>query len=93
MIISYDDKIRIPTDEIRDIHDGIQFKRIRAKYPDFFILSLTVNTDGARIFRNTNKSMWPIQLYQNFLHPSVRYIPENIIVSAIHQGKLFCRNF
>lgn len=28
-------------------------------------------------------SLWPVQLYQNYLHPSIRFLPENIIVTNL----------
>lgn len=85
-IISYNDYISEPSDMIRDIHDGIEYKKMKEQFPDFFILSLTVNTDGARIFKSSNQSFWPLQLQQNFLPPIIRYIPKNILTAAIHQG-------
>lgn len=86
-IISYNDCMNQSSDTIRDIHDGIEYKKMKKQFPDYFILSLTANTDGAQVFKSSNQSVWPIQLQQNCLPPIVRYIPKNIITAAIHQGK------
>lgn len=87
-ILAYEQKMHENSDKIRDVHDGIIYQRAKAKYPNSIILPLVGNTDGARIFNSTNKSIWPIQFYQCFLPPNVRYIPENIIVTAICEGKI-----
>lgn len=74
-------------DSIRDVHDCIQFKTVQQNYPYLIVLPLTVNTDGARIYNSNNESIWPIQIYQNYLHPRIRYIPNNIMVVGPHSGK------
>lgn len=86
-IISYDQNFHNFDGTIRDVQDGIHFRKVREKYPDAIILSLSINTDGARVYNTTNKSLWPLQMYQNFLRPHKRYVPENIIVAAMHEGK------
>lgn len=88
-ILSYNDQMSEPSDDIRDIHDGIAFRKVKEQFPDFFVLSLAVNTDGAKVFKSSNQSIWPIQLQQNFLPPVMRYIPKNIITASIHQGTYF----
>lgn len=85
-ILAYDQKFNGAMDVIRDVQDGLEYKRVKQKYSDFIILSLSVNTDGARIFGSSNKSLWPIQLYLNFLPPNIRFMPDNIIMAAIHEG-------
>lgn len=68
-----------------DIHDSIQFKRAKKKYePNFKVLSLAAGTDGAAV---ASKSLWAIHLYQNFLKPSMRYVPKNILCVAF-----FCQS-
>lgn len=74
-------------DIICDVHDSIQFRRAQAKHP-IKILSLTVNTDGAAIYRTVfDKSVWPLQLKQNYLLPKNRSKTSNIIVAALYFGK------
>lgn len=85
-IVAYDQNFQVFEGTIRDVQDGLQYRKIRENYPDSIVLSLSVNTDGARIYNSTNKSLWPIQLYQNFLRPKMRYVPDNIIVAAMHEG-------
>lgn len=71
---------------ISDIHDGHIVKEIDTKFPNSFNLSLTLNTDGAQVFKSSKKSLWPIQLLQNYLHPRMRYISTNIIVVGLYFG-------
>lgn len=92
-IMSYNASINESSDLIGDIHDAIQYKKLKERFPDSIILSLTANTDGARIYKSSNQSVWPLQLQQNFLSPNTRYIPENIITVAFHQGILISAFF
>lgn len=73
-------------DTMTDIHDSSEYKRIRAKFDDVKILSFVVNTDGIAVHNSSCKSLWAIQLYQNYLHPSVRYLQRNILVAALFHG-------
>lgn len=69
-----------------DIDDGTLFKKIAAKNPSVHILGFTINTDGANIYKSSNGSLWPVQLYANFLPPNIRYASENVIVSTLYYG-------
>lgn len=84
----FDDILSYPssTDEnfMTNYHDGIQYKKACEKFSGLKILSLVACTDGAQVFNATNKSLWAIQLYLNFLKPSNRYIASNIIVVGLH---------
>lgn len=71
-------------DIISDIDDGTLYKQITAKNPNIHILGLTLNTDGANIYKSSKGSLWPVQLYANFLPPNIRYASENIIVSTLY---------
>lgn len=92
-ILSYRESALQNSDSIRDVHDSVQFKLAQKKYPNMIILSLTVNTDGAKMYNSTNDPIWPIQIYQNFLHPRNRYIPRNIMVVGLHSGKPNMQHF
>lgn len=85
-IIKYDEEMQVQSNMMRDIHDSILYRRVREKYPNAIILPLAVNTDGANAFNSTHRSLWPLQLYQNYLPPKKRYIPENIIVTGFYEG-------
>lgn len=87
-ILAYEqsDKFCKNTNFIYDIQNSIQYKRAKEKFPDSTILPMVVNTDGARLFNSGNKSIWPLQIIQNFLHPTIRYLPQNIFVLAIYEG-------
>lgn len=73
-------------DIISDVDDGSLFKQICEKYPHVKILGFTLNTDGANIYKSSKGSLWPVQLFANFLPPNIRYAHENIIISTIYYG-------
>lgn len=71
---------------ISDVHDSIQHKRIQGKYKNAMVLSLAAFTDGIVMHKSSSRSVWVIQIAQNFLHPKIRYIPKNILVVGLHHG-------
>lgn len=73
-------------DIISDIDDGQLFKNLRNKYSNE-LLTFTLNTDGANVFSSTKCSLWPVQLYLNFLPPHLRYLSENIITTTLYYGE------
>lgn len=92
-IVLYKESFNDNSEVIADVHDGIEFKRSQHKYKDSFVLPLTVNADGIKVFNSTTKSIWPIQVYLNFLRPQIRYIPKNVLVVALNDGKPDMRAF
>lgn len=70
---------------ISDVYGGEILKNISEKYrdSDVNILSLTINVDGANKFKSNSKSVWPIQLVQNYLPPNIRFLPKNLIVNGL----------
>lgn len=77
-----------------DAHDGKILKDLLKQYAesDVNILSLCLNLDGANKYKSSVLSVWPIQLVQNYLPPSIRFLPHNIIVAGLyyHQKKPDC---
>lgn len=69
-----------------DVHDSVQYKKLKSRNSTSKILSFVINTDGANV-DGSGKSLWAIQLYQNHLKPAMRYTPRNIIVVGLHYGK------
>jgi hypothetical protein len=68
---------------ISDISDG----KLYEPYLQTKTVTLTLNTDGAKVFKSSKKgSLWPIQLIINELDPSVRFNPENIIICGLWFG-------
>lgn len=86
-ILSYGKSFDENNETITDVQSASQFQKCKNKYSKSFLLSLTVNTDGVQIFNSTKKSVWPIQVIQNFLPPTIRYRTKNVIVVALHDGK------
>lgn len=74
-------------DVISDTDDGNLYKNIQKKNSYKYVLSLTLNIDGGNLYKSAKHSLWPIQLYQNFLPPSIRFRPENIIIAGLFYGK------
>lgn len=72
-------------DVISDIDDGQIYNSLH-KDPEKLLLALTMNLDGATIFKSSRGSLWPVQFYLNFLPPAIRYMPENIVVSVLYYG-------
>lgn len=72
-----------------DAYDGLILKKVLAQYKDtdVNILSLCINLDGANKFKSNVLSVWPIQLIQNYLPPSIRFIPNNIITTGLFYDK------
>lgn len=85
-IISYLDR-KHNNGYISDVDDGNLLKKIILKNSHARVLSLTLNTDGGRMFNSSKSSLWPVQLYLNFLPPNIRFKSENIVISTLFYGK------
>lgn len=72
---------------LTDVDDGLLYKKIKEKYPHVINLGFTANADGANIHKSSSSSLWPLQLYANFLPPTIRFLPKNIILSTMYYGK------
>lgn len=69
-----------------DIDDGKLFCNITELFgPN--LIALTLNADGATLNNSGRKQLWPVQLYLNSLPPSIRYLPENIIITTLYFGE------
>jgi hypothetical protein len=73
---------------ISDVHDGLILNDEIQKLcgDNEILLSFTLNTDGIKMFNNSRSSVWPLQLYQNYIPANQRYIPENIILAGVCYG-------
>jgi hypothetical protein len=75
---------------ICDVIDGELHKNLiltHINQSEFKLITLTVSTDGATVFKSTKKgSLWPIQMVINELSEDVRFLPENIIVTGFWFG-------
>lgn len=73
---------------IRDNYDGEFFKKWQNNLQfNKFLLPLTFNTDGVQVFKSNKLSLWPLQVYQDYLPPNRRYLPENILVIGLWYGR------
>lgn len=84
-IVKYSEECK-NSENLIDIQCGAIYKKISAMYPNSTVLSLLLNTDGVKVFNSSTKQLWPIQLYLNFLPPSMRLAPENILVVGLYYG-------
>lgn len=70
-----------------DVFDGKLYKSLRAKVGPGPLVTLTLNTDGVRVFKSKRKaSLWPIQWFINEVPPHKRFKQGNIILSGIWFG-------
>lgn len=77
-----------PNGSIRDFYDGDLYKELRQKVGDGKLVTLTMNTDGARVFKSKAKSsLWPIQMFLNEVPPNKRFKLGNIILNGVWFGK------
>lgn len=74
-------------DNITDIFDAEIYRKLRRKYHGHRFVTLTVNTDGAPVFKSANKSLWPLQFYVNEINANKRFRRSNILISSIAYGK------
>jgi len=77
-------------DTVRDVFDGLMYKehvKDEGLLSDAKNFSITINTDGAPIFRSSTNSIWPIQCRTNFLPPNIRFNKENMFLVGIWFGK------
>lgn len=74
--------------EIRDVHDSINFQKLRCAIGNTVAITLTVSTDGAAVFQSTKeKSLWPLQFIVNEIDLKHRFKRENTFCAAISFGK------
>lgn len=72
-----------------DIKDGALYKKLSANFQvneDTISLTLTMNTDGVRVFRSNHFDIWPVYLCINELPQHVRYLPKNLLLAALWKG-------
>lgn len=75
------------TDSYDDITSGLYYKSIRSKSNSPF-LSLSVNTDGIKIFKSAKaSSVWPLLVVVNEVPKEHRYKKENFVVAGLWFGK------
>lgn len=75
---------------VRDIFDGLLYKKLSKPggiLHDRNNLSVTLFTDGAKIFLSGSNSMWPIMCRLNELPPTMRFDVENIFVTGLWFGR------
>lgn len=78
----------IPATDICDVHDSIHFQHLRATMGNIPVVTITVSTDGAALFKSTKeKSVWPLQFVINEIDLERRFKRENMLCAAISYGK------
>ena len=59
--------------QMRDVYDGVLYKRLQRKYPVYSFVTLNFSTDGAPVCNSGKKSFWPMQAILNELPPKLRF--------------------
>lgn len=85
VIVTYANEERI-SDELNDIQDSNLYKNLAQKSEGKILMPLTINLDGAQIFRSSKSTLWPIQVSLGFLPPNIRFLVENILVVGLYCG-------
>lgn len=69
---------------MKDITDGALLKKCR-KHWEWTDITITVNTDGARVFNSSKDSLWPIQFVVNELPIFLRW--SNVLLGGLWFGR------
>ena len=75
-----------PSGVISDVSDGMLYKNLETIENSRFI-TLTLNTDGANVFKSNHKSLWPVQVVINELPTYKRFREQNVLVPLLWYGK------
>lgn len=72
-----------------DIHSASVYKSLNSNKcsEEDIILSLTICTDGAQMYRSSKGTFYPIFVKLNFLPPNIRFKRENILIVGLYYGK------
>lgn len=71
---------------ICDIYESNIYKKTVECNVGQTILPYTISVDGAKIFNSSKSSLWPIQLTQGYLPPSIRFRRENMLIVGLFCG-------
>lgn len=72
---------------INDVFDGNIYKNILSKYGNKKFITLTVNTDGAGVFKSASQSsLWPLQFFVNEICQKKRFLRSNLLSSGFAYG-------
>lgn len=87
-MINYVERRTSNEEIISDVFDGYLFKQLNQKVSASGpFITLTVNTDGAKVFNNSSRSLWPIQFFINEISPKERFAPYNILLAGLWFGQ------
>lgn len=86
-ILSYDTSADA-SNCINDIFDGDLYKSLSQNVGDGKLITLTINTDGVKVFKSKGKSsLWPLQMFVNEIPNEKRFKREHILLTGIWFGK------
>lgn len=75
-------------EELNDIFDGKAYQELLLKHGNHNFITLTCNTDGARVFKSAKEpSLWPLQFFVNEISPQKRFKRENLLIAALAFGR------
>uniref|UniRef100_A0A6V7JN82 Uncharacterized protein n=1 Tax=Bracon brevicornis TaxID=1563983 RepID=A0A6V7JN82_9HYME len=76
---------KIGEHSVEDIDDGDHYKEQQAYgfLNDPWAISFMWNSDGAQLYKSSQKSIWPLYLVVNELPYAMRYRQENVIMAGL----------
>lgn len=83
----FKDNIDVARNKISDIFEGQLYRDLITKCRGRKFVTLTINTDGAQVFKSTAKaSLYPLQFFINEICLTNRFKRSNIILSSVSFG-------
>ncbi|XP_039442517.1 uncharacterized protein LOC120422976 isoform X2 [Culex pipiens pallens] len=67
---------------VTDIVNAAMYKHKTSKHN----ITLSMNTDGVKVFNSSKRSLWPVMFQVNDLPPKVKFLRKNIVVAALWLG-------
>lgn len=74
-------------ENLTDIYDGSEYRKIKKKMKNQKFLTMTFNTDGVAVSKSCKNTLWPILLTVNELEASDRLHPSNVLIAGMYFGK------
>lgn len=77
-IVEYKENIK-RSQKVTDIVDAAVCKQKTSKQN----ITLSMNTDGVKVFNSSKRSLWPVMFQVNDLPPNLKFLRKNIVIAAL----------